>query len=75
MYSFGFGFPVLLHFIIKFFGGSKLSLPELICIYGYSFSCFIPIFLLCIIPAQPLQWILIAYGTINTAIFLIMNLK
>lgn len=28
VYSFGFGFPVLLYFIIKFLGGSKLALPE-----------------------------------------------
>jgi hypothetical protein len=30
VYSFGFGFPTALHFIIKFLGGSKLSLPEVI---------------------------------------------
>lgn len=47
----------------------------MICLYGYSFSCFIPIFLLCIIPAQALQWILISYGLINTAVFLIFNVK
>lgn len=47
----------------------------MICLYGYSFSCFIPIFLLCIIPVQVLQWLLIAYGMINTSVFLIFNLK
>lgn len=48
---------------------------KVICMYGYSFSCFIPIFLLCILPAQALQWILIAYGTVNTTIFLIQNIR
>ncbi len=43
--------------------------------YGYSFSCFIPIFLLCIIPVQVVQWLLISYGMINTAVFLIFNIK
>lgn len=47
----------------------------MICTYGYSLSCFIPIFLLCIIPIEALQWILIAYGMINTTMFLIFNLK
>lgn len=47
----------------------------MICIYGYSFSCFIPIFLLCIIPVPVLQWLLIAYGMVNTSVFLIFNLK
>jgi hypothetical protein len=27
VYSFGFGFPTALHFIIKFLGGTKLTLP------------------------------------------------
>ena len=82
VYSFGFGVPTVLYFVMKFFGCSRLTLPEVIfskiqtiCIYGYSLSCFIPIFLLCIIPVPALQWILIAYGMINTTIFLVFNLK
>lgn len=47
----------------------------MICIYGYSFSCFILIFILCIIPVSGLQWFLMAYGMINTTAFLILNLK
>ena len=47
----------------------------MICLYGYSFSCFIPIFILCVLPFQALQWLLIAYGTLNTSAFLILNLK
>jgi hypothetical protein len=82
VYSFGFGFPFALHLIIKILGGTKLTLADvayfdiqIICIYGYSFSCTIPIFLLCIIPVQGLQWLLIAYGIINTTVFLINNLR
>lgn len=30
MYSFGFGFPVLLYFVTKFLGSTKLTLPEVI---------------------------------------------
>lgn len=39
---------------------------QLICIYGYSFGCFIIIFLLCIIPAGWLHWILMIYGMVNS---------
>lgn len=39
---------------------------QLICIYGYSFGCFIIIFLLCIIPAGWLHWLLMIYGMVNS---------
>ena len=45
------------------------------CLYGYSFSCFVIIFLLCIIPLKGLQWFFIAYGMVNTTVFLILNLR
>ena len=44
------------------------------CIYGYSFACFIAIFLLCIIPAGWLHWLLMIYGMLNSIAFLVFNL-
>jgi hypothetical protein len=44
------------------------------CIYGYSFGCFIAIFLLCIIPAGWLHWLLMIYGMVNSIAFLVFNL-
>ena len=46
----------------------------MICLYGYAFSCFIVIFLLCIIPVDALQWIFMVYGMLNTIAFMILNL-
>ena len=42
--------------------------------YGYSFGCFLAIFLLCIIPWGWLHWILMVYGMINSIAFLILNM-
>jgi hypothetical protein len=51
------------------------ALTQLICIYGYSFGCFILVFLLCIIPWPWLHWLLMVYGMINSIAFLILNTK
>lgn len=53
----------------------KCILSQLICIYGYSFGCFILVFLLCIIPVSWLHWLLMIYGMINSSAFLILNLR
>ena len=47
----------------------------MICLYGYSLSCFIPILILCIIPTHILQWILMVYGMVNSTLFLLLNLR
>lgn len=47
---------------------------KLICLYGYSFGCFLAIFLLCIIPWGWLHWILMVYGMVNSIAFLILNM-
>lgn len=73
-YSFGFGFPILLGLLLRFFN-SKVGVFDLICLYGYSLTCFILVLVLCIIPINILQWVLIAYGIINSSIFLVLNLK
>jgi hypothetical protein len=48
---------------------------QLICIYGYSFGCFIIVFLLCIIPVFWLQVLLLIYGMANSSAFLVLNLR
>ena len=47
---------------------------QLICLYGYSFGCFVLVFLLCIIPVEWLQWLLMVYGMVNSIAFLVLNL-
>jgi len=51
-----------------------INLIQLICIYGYSFGCFILVFVLCIIPFSWLHWLLMIYGMINSSAFLILNI-
>ncbi len=53
---------------------SKNTSMKLICIYGYSFGCFVLVFLLCIVPAVWLHWLLMVYGTLNSIAFLVLNL-
>jgi hypothetical protein len=38
VYSFGFGFPFALHFVIKMLGGKRLSLAEVYMIVLYRLS-------------------------------------
>jgi hypothetical protein len=74
IYGVGFAFPVVLALMMKFFG-SKVSVVQVICIYGYSFSCFVAILLLCVVPWGWLHWILIVYGILNSSAFLLLNLE
>lgn len=73
-YSFGFGFPILLGLLLRFFN-SKIGVFDLICLYGYSLTCFVLILVLCVIPVGILHWILIGYGIVNSCVFLVLNVK
>ena len=73
-YSFGFGFPVLLGLLLRFFN-SRVGIFDLICLYGYSLTCFVIILSLCTIPLNLLQWILMSYGIVNSCLFLVLNLR
>jgi protein YIPF1/2 len=54
--------------------GSDPSFPTLLCIYGYSFSSYIPISLLCTIPNSSLHVIAIGWGVFVSTSFLIVNI-
>ena len=73
LYSFGFGFPLALWICMKIF---KLEMKyiSLVCLYGYSLSCFIPVLFLCSTGFSWLQWILLIYGIGNSTVFILINL-
>lgn len=74
IYGVGFGLPVLVHSMQKWFGGMQSNLTPLasaIGIYGYSFTSFLVVTLLCAIPVDWLQWLLISYAAITSTGFLI----
>jgi len=73
IYFFGFGFPLLFCSILKFIGDS-ISYFYVLCIYGYSFSAFIPVMILCSCGINIIQWILICYAIANSTYFVIGNL-
>lgn len=49
IYGIGFIVPVVVCFLMRFFG-SQVHYVQVICIYGYSYSCFLIVVFLCIIP-------------------------
>lgn len=73
MYFIGFGVPLLISVLTKIFG-AKISVAPVICIYGYSYTIFLPIIIVCSIPSNLLQWILLAYGIVSSTSLIIMNL-
>ena len=73
IYIFGFGLPFLIMGYIKFIG-EVISYFYLLCIYGYSFSPFIPIIILCSCGINVIQWILLCYAIGNSTLFIITNL-
>lgn len=73
IYSIGFGTPILLAIIMKCFG-SEITLFQTICLYGYSMACYVPVIVLCILPINWLQWLLLIYATINSTSFMVVNL-
>ena len=73
MYFVGFGVPLLISLLTKIFG-AKISVAPVICIYGYSYTIFLPIIIVCSIPNNLLQWILLAYGIVSSTSLIIMNL-
>ena len=72
IYIIGFGFPFLLYLGIRIFG-EKIPYFTIVCIYGYSFTCFIPVMLICSCGIGFVQWILLLYGSINSTLFVIIN--
>lgn len=48
---------------------------DIICIYGYSLTIFIPITMLWIIPYEVTRWLMVVYATFSSSIFIFLNMK
>jgi len=72
IYGIGFGLPVLITFLMKIFG-SSLNFVSVICTYGYSFSIFLPISIICVIQIDLLQWIALIYAVFSSTSLLVVN--
>ncbi len=53
--------------------GSATGFVSVLCTYGYSFTVFLPIVVVCAIPIDLMQWILIAYAVFSSTSFIIVN--
>ena len=73
LYSFGFGFPLILFGCMKYFK-LEMKYVSLICLYGYSLTCFIPVLIICASGFAWIQWIFLLYGISNSTAFVIINL-
>lgn len=53
--------------------GSSTGFVSVLCTYGYSFTVFLPIVVVCSIPIDLMQWILIAYAVFSSTSFILVN--
>ena len=72
IYSVGFGLPILITFLMKVFGTS-LGFIDVICTYGYSFSIFLPMSIICVIQVNAIQWIALIYAVFSSTSLLVVN--
>ena len=73
IYFTGFGVPMFIALLSKIFGG-KIAIPHIICIYGYSYTIFLPIIIICSIPSQVLQWVFLGYAILSSSSLIIMSI-
>jgi len=72
IYSYVTLLPLLFWLLLRYYEASK-KLVDVLCIYGYTLSVFVPISILCVIPSNLLRWLLVLIGGVVSAIFLLSN--
>jgi hypothetical protein len=72
IYGVGFGLPLFITFLMKIFGASLNFIP-VICTYGYSFSIFLPISIICVVQVDLLQWVALIYAVFSSTSLLVVN--
>ena len=73
IYFIGFGVPIFLSLLSKLFG-ANINIASVICVYGYSYTIFLPITIVCSLPNQLLQWILLAYAIFSSSSLIIISI-
>ena len=72
VYSYVTILPLIIWLLLRYFEASK-RLVDVLCIYGYALSCFVPISILCVLPFNLLRWLLVIVGGVVSAVFLLSN--
>ncbi|CAO3671759.1 unnamed protein product [Umbelopsis ramanniana] len=73
LYSYTFGSAFLVWAATKYYG-CQPSLLNIINMYGYSMTAWVPVSILCVMPYDIVRWILVAVAFGLTAVFLVKNL-
>ncbi|KAA3453351.1 protein YIPF1-like protein isoform X1 [Gossypium australe] len=74
IYGYAVVVPMAFNFLLQYLG-SNASLVRFLCMWGYSFSIFIPTALLLLIPVEILRWIIILIAGSASSCFVALNLK
>lgn len=72
IYSYVTLLPLLFWLLLRYYEASK-KLADVLCIYGYTMAIFVPISILCVLPSNPLRWLLVLLGGAISSIFLLSN--
>lgn len=73
LYSFSIGLPTLFYFVLRLVGVNNLSLPDLVCFYGYSLVPYLPVAWLCIVPYSWVQWLVLGVATVLSGMLVLRN--
>lgn len=73
VYGFSIGTPVITWVIANYLGTNVLVPTQLICIYGYAVTWFVPAALLCTIPSSAAQWVFVSLAMVLSSLFIIRN--
>mmetsp|Transcript_4517 Transcript_4517/g.7586 ORF Transcript_4517/g.7586 Transcript_4517/m.7586 type:complete len:230 (-) Transcript_4517:545-1234(-) len=73
VYSYVSVLPLVLWLLLRYYEASK-RLVDILCIYGYTLSIFVPISVLCVLPSETLRWLMVFFGGAVSGIFLLSNL-
>ena len=72
IYGIGFGVPLVIILLMKCFGSSN-TYVSCLCIYGYSYSIYVPVVFCCAIGVNVAQWILLSYAAGASSSFILVN--
>jgi len=72
VYSYVTVLPLVFWLLLRYFDASK-KLVDVLCIYGYCLSVFIPVSIVCVLPSNLLRWLLVLISGGISGIFLLSN--
>jgi len=72
IYSYVTILPLVFWFALRYYDASK-KLVDVLCIYGYTLSVFVPVSIACVLPSNLLRVLLLLFSGLVSGIFLLSN--